>query len=147
MPFVPAHARSQCGQEARYPIPCCTARTCSASASVRRPTTAPAPPTAAADGDDDDDAPACVRSAAAGAGAGAIGPTAACSRWAPTGTDANDAAKTPSEPRTGATSAYRHAVRVYLRIGVRWCGCGWGEPNLGAEVAGVSPVPVRMWRG
>ncbi len=69
--------------------------------------TAPPPPTAAADGDDDDDdeAPACVRSAAAGGGGGAIGPTAACSLWAPTGTDANDAAKTPSESRTGATSA------------------------------------------
>ena len=27
------------------------------------------------------------------------------------------------------------------------CRCGGGEPSPGADVAGVSPVPVQMWRG
>jgi hypothetical protein len=27
------------------------------------------------------------------------------------------------------------------------CGCGRGEPSLGAEVAEASPVPVQMWQG
>jgi hypothetical protein len=26
-------------------------------------------------------------------------------------------------------------------------GCGWGEPGPGADVGGVSPVPVPMWAG
>jgi hypothetical protein len=28
-----------------------------------------------------------------------------------------------------------------------WCRCGGGEPSLGADAAGVSPVPVQMWQG
>jgi hypothetical protein len=27
------------------------------------------------------------------------------------------------------------------------CRCGRGEPSPGADVAGVSPVPVQMWQG
>jgi hypothetical protein len=27
------------------------------------------------------------------------------------------------------------------------CRCGGGEPDPGADVAGVTPVPVQMWRG
>ena len=31
--------------------------------------------------------------------------------------------------------------------GVIRCRCGSGEPSPGADVEGVSPVPVQMWQG
>ena len=44
-------------------------------------------------------------------------------------------------PRTDARS--RHISSGY---GPARCTCGRGEPSPGADVAGASPVPVRMWQ-
>ena len=38
-------------------------------------------------------------------------------------------------------------VQMWQRSAQSRCRCGGGEPSPGADVAGVSPVPVQMWRG
>ena len=41
----------------------------------------------------------------------------------------------------------RHPTALQLHPVPAWCRCGTGEPGPGADVAGVSPVPVQTWQG
>ena len=63
-----------------------------------------------------------------------------------------------STSRCALLHAAEAALRLYLRrqaterrppglrpLAQSWCRCGRGEPSRGADVAGVSPVVVRMW--
>ena len=38
-------------------------------------------------------------------------------------------------------------VQMWQGRGQSRCRCGGGEPSPGADVGGVSPVPVQMWAG
>jgi hypothetical protein len=48
----------------------------------------------------------------------------------------------PSAAPDFASCLQRRLHSPYAR-----CRCGRGEPSPGADVAGVSPVPVQMWAG
>jgi hypothetical protein len=42
---------------------------------------------------------------------------------------------------------FRSARITWLNMAQSRCRCDRDEPSPGADVAGMSPVPVRMWQG
>ena len=49
--------------------------------------------------------------------------------------------------KTQCKSSYRRINHLFYWCARSRCRCGRGEPSPGADVGGVSPVPVQMWAG